>query len=142
MGDPLDRLRIDRASDDRDSPWRRRLLLLGIATVMVAVAAWWGLSRASGIPVDTAAVREGGSGSGAVASVLDASGYVVARRQATVSSKITGRLVAVDIEEGMSVSSGQMLARLDDANARHALELALARQVAAETSLKEVEVRL
>jgi RND family efflux transporter MFP subunit len=54
----------------------------------------------------------------AVASILDASGYVVARRQATVSAKITGKVVAVLIEEGQRVEAGEVIARLDDANAR------------------------
>src|SRR6185295_1702849 len=53
-----------------------------------------------------------------VASILDASGYVVARRQATVSAKITGKVVAVLIEEGQRVEAGEIIARLDDANAR------------------------
>jgi RND family efflux transporter MFP subunit len=52
------------------------------------------------------------------ASILDASGYVVARRQATVSAKITGKVVAVLIEEGQRVEAGEVIARLDDANAR------------------------
>jgi RND family efflux transporter MFP subunit len=51
-------------------------------------------------------------------SILDASGYVVARRQATVSAKITGKVVAVLIEEGQRVDAGEVIARLDDANAR------------------------
>jgi len=74
--------------------------------------------------------------------VLDASGYVVARRQATVSSKVTGRLVEVAIEEGMSVTEGQVLARLDDSNARRALEHAEARVRAATSAQNELAVRL
>src|SRR5688572_26432785 len=50
-------------------------------------------------------------------SILDASGYVVARRQATVSAKITGKVVAVLIEEGQRVEAGEVIARLDAANA-------------------------
>jgi RND family efflux transporter MFP subunit len=53
-----------------------------------------------------------------VASILDASGYVVARRQATVSAKVTGKVAAVLIEEGQRVETGEVIARLDDANAR------------------------
>ena len=53
-----------------------------------------------------------------VASILDASGYVVARRQATVSAKITGKVAAVLIEEGQRVEAGEVIARLDDANVR------------------------
>jgi biotin carboxyl carrier protein len=49
------------------------------------------------------------------ATVLNASGYVTARRRATVSSKITGKIVEVNVEEGMAVREGQVLARLDDA---------------------------
>ena len=47
-------------------------------------------------------------------SILDASGYVVARRRATVSSKMTGKVMKVFIEEGMQVEEGQILAQLDD----------------------------
>ena len=73
-------------------------------------------------------------------SLLDASGYVVARRQATVSSKITGRLMAVLVEEGQDVKQGQVLARLDPANATVALEQAKARLAQAETNLQAAEV--
>jgi RND family efflux transporter MFP subunit len=91
--------------------------------------------------VDTATVAEARAGVPAL-SVLDASGYVVARRQATVASKITGRLVEVTVEEGMAVEEAQVLARLDDANSRRALELAEARVAASRSALEEIEVRL
>lgn len=141
MADRLDDLRIDRSEDDIESPWPRRLLLLGIAILLVGVATWWFFAGGGDPEVDTALVVETRAGA-PPPSVLDASGYVVARRQATVSSKITGRLVEVGIEEGMSVDAGQVLARLDDANARHALELAEAQRAASQTTLKEIEVRL
>ena len=48
------------------------------------------------------------------ASLLDASGYVVARRRATVASKVTGKVIAVALEEGQRVEAGQIIARLDD----------------------------
>jgi multidrug efflux pump subunit AcrA (membrane-fusion protein) len=54
----------------------------------------------------------------APSSILDASGYVVARRQATVSAKITGKVVMVGIEEGQRVERDEIIARLDDTNAR------------------------
>ena len=75
-------------------------------------------------------------------SVLDASGYVVARRQATVSSKITGKLIAVLIEEGQAVKEGQVLARLDAANATVALEQAKARVAQAEANLDAAQLAL
>lgn len=141
----LDELRIDRSEGHRESPWPRRVLLLGLSAVLVGVAAWWFLAGGGAVDVDWTTVveaRAGASTSASRQSVLDASGYVVARRQATVSSKITGRLVEVAIEEGTSVAEGQILARLDDANARRVLDLAEARVAAAESALKEIEVRL
>jgi RND family efflux transporter MFP subunit len=79
---------------------------------------------------------------GTQAAVLNASGYVTARRRATVSSKITGKVVAVNVEEGMAVREGQILARLDDATARAALALAEAQAEAARRAVRENEVRL
>ena len=67
---------------------------------------------------ETAPPTSPSSAAAPVASILDASGYVVARRQATVSAKITGKVVAVLIEEGQRVEAGEVIARLDDANAR------------------------
>jgi HlyD family secretion protein len=76
------------------------------------------------------------------ASMLDASGYVVARRQATVSSKIQGRLLDVMIEEGDHVEAGQILARLDNSNAMAALAQAQARVAQGEAALRSAEIAL
>jgi RND family efflux transporter MFP subunit len=145
MSDPrphrLDQLRIDRSTGGDGTPWPRRLLLLGLSVILVAIAWWWLFGAFAGIEVETTTVTEAAGGT-ASASVLDASGYVVARRQATVASKITGRLVEVAIEEGMKVENGQILARLDDSNARRALELAEARVAAVNSTLNEITVRL
>ncbi len=142
--DPRDRLqdlRIDRATEEAESPWPRRLLLLGLAVLLVAGAAWWFLGRDRGLEVETASVREV-AGAAARVSVLDASGYVVARRQATVSSKVTGRVVEVNVEEGLKVEAGQVLARLDDANVRRQLALAEAELAAAGSDEREIQARL
>ena len=74
---------------------------------------------------------------------MDASGYVIARRQATVSSKVTGRVVEVLVEEGDRVEAGQILARLDDASVRAASAQALAQSRAAASNeiLAQVELR-
>jgi RND family efflux transporter MFP subunit len=137
----LDELRIDRSEGGEENPWPRRALLLGVSVVLVAVAGWWFLAGVRALEVETATVAEARAGVPAL-SVLDASGYVVARRQATVASKITGRLVEVTVEEGMGVEEAQVLARLDDANSRRALELAEARVAASRSTLEEIEVRL
>jgi RND family efflux transporter MFP subunit len=83
-----------------------------------------------------------GRSAGTQAAVLNASGYVTARRRATVSSKITGKVVEVNVEEGMAVKEGQILARLDDSTARASLALAEAQAEAARRAVGENEVRL
>jgi HlyD family secretion protein len=74
--------------------------------------------------------------------VLNASGYVTARRDATVSSKVTGKVIEVRIEEGMKVQEGQILARLDDTNVKAALRLAEAQLDSAKAALAETRVRI
>ncbi len=74
--------------------------------------------------------------------MLNASGYVVARRLATVSSKITGQVTEVLFEEGSEVQAGQVLARLDAATAQATFNVAQRQRDAAEADLREVEVRL
>ncbi|MCW6029647.1 efflux RND transporter periplasmic adaptor subunit [Stenotrophomonas sp. SRS1] len=121
----LKELRIDRkAGSPPPSPSRRvRWIVLAIVLLIVlAGLAWFVLGRERPIAVTTApvvAIQQGGASS----SVLDASGYVVARRMATVSAKITGKVREVMIEEGMRVEEGQVMATLDpiDANAQRSL---------------------
>ena len=78
--------------------------------------AWLWFTRERPIEVEVAPVTERAAGT--QASVLNASGYVTARRRATVSSKVTGKVVEVNVEEGMAVREGQVLARLDDSTLR------------------------
>jgi RND family efflux transporter MFP subunit len=81
-------------------------------------------------------------GPSAASAVLNASGYVVARRKATVSSKVTGKVIDVLIEEGHAVKGGQVLAHLDDTQARATLNLAEAQLAASKKSLAEDEAKL
>ena len=135
-------LKIDRDQIDVEAnPWPRRLALLAAALILVALASWWFFGRQRALAVRIATVVSQSAGAPA-ASVLDASGYVVARRQATVSSKVTGKIVEVMVEEGLAVSRGQVLARLDDSLPRRQLDLAAAQLASARSSLREIEVRL
>lgn len=102
--------------------------------------AWW-VSGESPVPVDAAAVEARTTGTVAGA-VLNASGYVTARRRATVSSKMTGKVVEVNVEEGMHVRQGQVLARLDDSQIRAAYDLSAAELAASEKAIEESAVRL
>ena len=138
----LEGLKIDR--DAGPAPRRPLKWLLGLAAVggVVLIAVSLGvpaLGRAE-VVVDTVAAR---AANGAPAgSVLDATGYVVARRQATVSAKTTGKVLEVLVEEGMAVAAGQVLAVLDDSIPQAQLALAEARVAAAKASLGEIEVAI
>lgn len=141
LKDDLASLRIDQS--ERAGGGRRGIWILLVVLLLGAGAAGWFWSqRVQAAAVRTApVVSEGGSGS-ARGSVLNASGYVTARRRATVSSKVTGKVVDVLIEEGQAVRKGQVLARLDDSQIRAALAVARAQLEAARRGAAEDEARL
>ncbi len=138
--DDLSALRIEREPLDTSSgrwvKWVVILLFLGAA----GGGAWYWLNRERPIEVEVASVSERAAGT--QASVLNASGYVTARRRATVSSKVTGKVTEVNVEEGMAVREGQVLARLDDSTLQAALKLYQAQLEAAKRQIPESEVRL
>ena len=137
----LDALRIDR-SEVEESGGRGRLWLILLAVALAAAAAAWWLTRPRPAQVKAVVAESRAGGPAAAGTVLNASGYVTARRQATVSSKVTGKVVDVLVEEGMEVREGQVLARLDDSTLRKQLALAEARLVSQRRALTETEVRL
>ena len=92
------------------------------------------------LAVRTARVRSVSVDAGTT--VLNASGYVTARRQATVSSKTAGQIIEIAIEEGMEVIAGQVLARLDSSNLERSFELAEAQTAVARKAVLEVEAQL
>ncbi|MBM4188884.1 MAG: efflux RND transporter periplasmic adaptor subunit [Gemmatimonadetes bacterium] len=112
----LGRLKIDRsrAGPPNRSPLRFPVILAGFALGFVAVTFLW-LRRGAAIEVTTARVEITGQGAGGEVGVT-ANGYVVARTRASVSSRITGRLANLSVEEGSVVRRGQVLARLDNAD--------------------------
>jgi RND family efflux transporter MFP subunit len=118
----------------------RRLVLVGVVLLALAAAGWLVAARATVPTVKTAVARAARSeGPG---SVLDASGYVTARRQATVSAKITGKVTEVLIEEGQRVAENAVLARLDDTEARAQLSLSEAQLVSSRSRLAEIQAML
>ena len=111
----LNNLKIDRSAPPvvEGSP-SNKLYLLGAAIVLVSFFWWLFLSEDELKEVTTFTVKSLQMSDSSATSILDASGYVVARRRATVSSKVTGKVMKVFIEEGMYVEEGQLLAQLDD----------------------------
>jgi len=137
----LNSLRIERDPiPPPDNTRWGRLVAIVLIVLIAALAAWWlfGSNRAITVEVTEATqVR-----SGVANAVLDASGYVVARRQATVSAKVTGKVEQVLIEEGVKVKEGQVLAKLDVSNVARQLDYAQKQLAAARTQLAQVQVRL
>ena len=139
----LHQLRIDRSEPPANTGVSRRYWILGAALLLaiIGAGAWWVLAGPRGVPVHTAlarAVPGGGTGG----SVLDATGYVTARREATVSAQITGTLTQVLIEEGDHVKEGQVLGTLDDTAQKAALAQAQAQLHTAQSLLAQYQVQL
>jgi RND family efflux transporter MFP subunit len=139
---PLDELRIERSAgrEPESKTWRAVAAAVVIVLILALVAFVW-RSRSGAVEVRTAAARETG-GAGGDHTVLNASGYVTARRAATVSSKVTGKVVEVLIEEGMKVKEGQVVARLDDTNVKASLAVAQAQLESARAALDETRAQL
>ncbi len=136
----LNQLRIDR-SEPPSSGGHGKWWATGIVLIIIAASAIWYLMRPSGVPITTAVAQAvaGGASSSAGPSLLDASGYIVARRQATVSSKVTGKVVKVMLEEGQRVEAGQVIALLDDSNWRAALDQSKAQLQQAEANVASAQ---
>lgn len=145
MADPSDRisqLKIDRNAPPAASTGRPLWPIAAAVIVAGAIGVWlfFGTGSAA-ITVETDTARQPPSAA-AASSVLDASGYVVARRQTTVSSKVTGKVEEVLIEEGMRVEQDQIVALLDDATEQAQLSLARAQVDSARAALAETEAQL
>jgi RND family efflux transporter MFP subunit len=137
----LDSLRIDRSANyaaPARASWQRYGWAGAVALLAMLLTGlyFW---RTSAPQVATVAAQS--AGGDVQAAVLNASGYVVARRLATVSAKVTAKVVEVLVEEGVTVRQGQLLARLDDGTARAQYDLANAELRSTQQNLDEVRVR-
>jgi RND family efflux transporter MFP subunit len=140
LKEDLASLRIDhtaRAGQRRGGLWLVLLLTVGV----LALGGWFWATREAVADVKTAAVTAS-TGGAAPGAVLNASGYVTARRRATVSSKVTGKVLEIFVEEGRAVKRGQVLARLDDAQVQAQLNIAEAQLVASQRGAAEDQAHL
>jgi RND family efflux transporter MFP subunit len=121
----LNELRIERSAPPPPHTWRWLWIVLAIVVLLALIAGGIWMLRSDNSPQVHIATATAIGGAGGNASVLDATGYVTARREATVSSKITGKVKEVFIEEGQHVDAGFVMATLDpiDANAQRSLSL-------------------
>jgi RND family efflux transporter MFP subunit len=135
----LGSLRISDTKRNATRSSRRWLwLILGaLALILLAVAA--SAFRDRKVEVEVAAARKPVNGP---AGVLNASGYITPRRRATIAAKITGRVTSVMFDEGTRVTEGQLLATLDDSDARRALDAIRADRDSAQAAITDFEVQL
>lgn len=140
--DLLNQLRIGR--DDREEHSRAPLWIVAAVLALAALGAgaWWTLGRGQSFEVDVATAAAPGAAASGPAAVLQATGYVTARRQATVSAQITGTLTQVLIEEGERVEAGQVLATLEDTAQKATLAQAQASLRAAQAQLVQFQAQL
>lgn len=139
----LKELRIDRGESPGGGA-RAGWWALAVATLLVlaALGAYlWARIADPAVPVRVATVQSAGP-EGASRSVLDATGYVTARRIATVSAQVTGKVQSVLIEEGMEVAEGDVLATIDDTEWRAQVALARAQLESARSQLAEIRAQL
>jgi HlyD family secretion protein len=140
LKEELASLRIDHSA--RGGGSRGGWIVIALLLAVMAAGGWFWYKREPVVDVKTApaAVRTGAAG--AAGSILNASGYVTARRRATVSSKVTGKVLEVFVEEGKAVRRGQVLARLDDSQIRATLAVAEAQLAASERAAAEDQAHL
>ena len=137
----LGSLRIDRTTVNSGGNRTGIYATIAVIVVVLAAGAWFYL-RPKPTEITTVVAEAESSGPSLGTSVLNASGYVVARRMATVSSKVTGKVLEIYVEEGMEVKKNQVLARLDPENSSTMLTMAERELEAARRNLTEIEVRL
>ena len=113
--DLLNNLKINPEDKPEDEPLPTGKIAGAVGLVFLfGLFGWWFLSEEETKKVTTFTVKSINASGSSATSILDASGYVTARRKATVSSKSTGKVLEVFVEEGMYVEEGQLLAQLDD----------------------------
>jgi RND family efflux transporter MFP subunit len=140
----LGSLRIDRSVQPSGGGAGKKIAVWVITLAVVAgvaVGLWMWLGGKT-LEVTTVVAEEESRGQSLGSSVLNASGYVIARRMSTVASKVTGRVLEIYVEEGMSVKKDQVVARLDPVNSQTILTMAERELEASRRGLAETEVRL
>ena len=149
VSEKLKSLSIDRAGSAKPAGGWKMAAIAGAGVALVGVA-WALLGRGPAEPpvqaANVSAPTPGAAAAEAAANRprggLVASGYVVARRSATVSVDITGRLTDVLFEEGAVVEKGQILARLDADLAQYDLELTRGRLQSAKATISSIEAQM
>ncbi|MGB8339268.1 MAG: efflux RND transporter periplasmic adaptor subunit [Burkholderiales bacterium] len=133
----ISKLSIDRTNPlTRKPKWYRRKFGWIIALVLLAAALFSARSKFSGVTeVETAAVSTSYPSQGFT--LLNATGFVVAQRKASVATKATGRLEWLGVREGSVVKSGEVIARLENRDVNATQDQAAANINVAKANLEQ-----
>ena len=138
-GPDLSALRIDERARREPKRLAWRALTVGLVVLLLVAAGLFFAFREKAPEVELTTVR---ADKGGRAALLNASGYVTPRQRATIAAKITARVNEIFVDEGMQVEPGQVLARLDDSDARARLVSAMAERDAIAATLGDLRVNL
>jgi RND family efflux transporter MFP subunit len=139
-GADLAGLRIEERARPAGTGRKTRRIVIGIAVIVLTLAAAFLAFRSRAAGVTVAEARP--PGDPAATALLNASGYITPRRRATVAAKITARVVEVYVDEGMVVTEGQLLAKLDDSDAQRRLQAARAQRDATAALIASLKINL
>ena len=141
----LSRLKIDRSRNRRASVWGKTPKVILVALLIAAAWWYWNKMKESG---ETEKVAPSGPSivvvdyaSGDGADGVSGNGYVIARRRAALSTVLAGRLVEIHVEEGTTVSEGQIVARIQYDDYESALEESRALLQTTQSRLAEIGLR-
>jgi RND family efflux transporter MFP subunit len=137
----LSRLSIDRRAANKGGPQRRRWRWwIVVAAALLIVAAMLAQRYAGAVKVDAVSVTTAYPAQ--AITVLNATGYVVAQRKASIASKATGRLEWLGVSEGSRVKEGELIARLENRDVAAAREQAQAGIKVAQANVEQASADL
>lgn len=142
----IESLQIRREPEEHESTGHKGRwgVLIVVIVILLAAASWWWTRDREAVTevtaIESAVANNVQASTPTSSSTLDASGYVVARRTATVSATINGRVTEVLISEGSEVKAGDVLARLDDSAYRLQLAQAKASADSAAARLRAADI--
>ena len=141
LNERLRSLKIDRAPAPSPSNKNRspKLLLLAIAGVLALAAFAYAFLFSGAKTISAAPVRVESAGASAGASVLTATGYVVAHHKISVGAKVMGRVAWIGVEKGDNVQQGQVLVRLEDSEFRAQVNQARANLASSQARLDQLK---
>ena len=140
LNERLRSLKIDRAPAPSPASKNRspKLLLLVIAIFLALVALAYFLFFTGAKTISAASVRVESGAASQGASILSATGYVVAHHKIAVGAKVMGRVAWIGVEKGDNVREGQVLVKLEDNEFQAQVNQARANLAAAQARLDQL----